>query len=97
MSNWIFMKPVDVDSEHIANIFFESLPNSKKLKKLKVGERVRILIKKEQFKKEFEKSWTDEIFIVSKVKNTNPVTYLIRDQGGEEIVGGFYAEELQSV
>ena len=93
----IGMKPVDVDSEHIANIFFESLPNSKKLKKFKVGERVRILIKKEQFKKEFEKSWTDEIFVVSKVKNTNPVTYLIRDQGGEEIVGGFYTEELQSV
>ena len=51
-----------IDSEHIANIFFESSPNSKKLKKFKVGERVRILIKKEQFKKEFEKRWTEDFF-----------------------------------
>ena len=93
----IEMKPADVDEEHIANIFFKSIPNSKKVKKFKVGERVRILIKKEQFKKEFEKSWTEEIFIIKKIQNTNPITYIIEDQAGEEIIGGFYAEELQQI
>ena len=93
----IGMKPVDVDSEHVANLFYDNLPTSKKLKKFMVGERVRILIKKDQFKKEFEPSWTEETFIIEKIQNTNPITYLIKDQSGEKIIGAFYAEELQSV
>ena len=93
----IDMKPVDVDEEHIANIFFKSIPNYRKMIKLKTGDRVRLLLKKKQFKKEFEKSWTDEIFTVKKVQKTNQITYLIEDEEGEDILGGFYAEELQKV
>ena len=93
----IDMKPADVDKEHVANIFYKAIPDSKKTVKFITGERVRILIKKDQFKKEFEKSWTEEIFKIKKIKKTNPVTYIIEDQTGEEIIGGFYAEELQSV
>ena len=93
----IDMKPADVDKEHIANIFYKSIPDWRKIKRFNVGERVRILIKKEQFKKEFEKSWTEEIFRIKKIQNTNPITYVIEDQINEEIIGGFYAEELQSV
>ena len=47
----IKMKPADVDEEHIANIFFNSLPNFKKTIKFSNGDRVRILIKKNQFAK----------------------------------------------
>ena len=93
----IDMKPAEVDQEHIANLFFKSISDSKKSKKFIVGDSVRILIKKDLFKKEFEKSWTDEIFLINKVQNTNPITYLIKDHIGEDILGGFYAEELQSV
>ena len=91
----IKMKPADVDEEHIANIFFNSLPNLKKTIKFSNGDSVRILIKKNQFAKEFEKSWSEEIFKIKRIQNTNPITYLIEDLDGEDIIGGFYTEELQ--
>ena len=93
----IKMKPADVDEEHIANIFFNSLPNLKKTIKFSNGDRVRILIKKNQFAKEFEKSWSEEIFKIKRIQNTNPTTYLIEDLDGEDIIGGFYTEELQAL
>ena len=93
----IKMKPADVDEEHIANIFFKSLPNLKKTIKFSNGDRVRILIKKNQFAKEFEKSWSEEIFKIKRIQNTNPITYLIEDLDGEDIIGGFYTEELQAL
>ena len=93
----IKMKPADVDEEHIANIFFNSLPNLKKTIKFSNGDRVRILIKKNQFAKEFEKSWSEEIFKIKIIQNTNPITYLIEDLDGEDIIGGFYTEELQAL
>ena len=93
----IKMKPADVDEEHIANIFFNSLPNLKKTIKFSNGDRVRILIKKNQFAKEFEKSWSEEIFKIKRIQNTNPITYLIEDLEGEDIIGGFYTEELQAL
>ena len=93
----IKMKPADVDNEHIANLFFNSIPDSKKTKKFKVSARVRILIKKDKFAKEFEKSWTTEVFRIKKIQNTNPTTYLLEDQRGEDIIGGFYVEELQAL
>ena len=93
----IKMKPADVDEEHIANIFFNSLPNLKKTIKFSNGDRVRILIKKNQFAKEFEKSWSEEIFKIKRIQNTNPITYLIEDLDGEDIIEGFYTEELQAL
>ena len=93
----IKMKPADVDEEHIANIFLNSLPNLKKTIKFSNGDRVRILIKKNQFAKEFEKSWSEEIFKIKRIQNTNPITYLIEDLDGEDIIGGFYTEELQAL
>ena len=93
----IKMKPADVDEEHIANIFFNSLSNLKKTIKFSNGDRVRILIKKNQFAKEFEKSWSEEIFKIKRIQNTNPITYLIEDLDGEDIIGGFYTEELQAL
>ena len=93
----IKMKPADIDEEHIANIFFNSLPNLKKTIKFSNGDRVRILIKKNQFAKEFEKSWSEEIFKIKRIQNTNPITYLIEDLDGEDIIGGFYTEELQAL
>ena len=34
-------------------------------------------------------------FVISKIKNTVPWTYLINDFNGEEITGSFYEKELQ--
>ena len=38
---------------------------------------------------------SEEIFVIRKVKNTVPWTYVITDLNGEEIVGSFYEKELQ--
>ena len=36
-----------------------------------------------------------EVFVINKVKNTVPLTYLIKILNGEEIIGTFYKSELQ--
>ena len=36
-----------------------------------------------------------KVFIISKIKNTVPWTYIINDLNGEEIIGKFYEKELQ--
>ena len=40
-------------------------------------------------------NWSEEVFVIKKVKNTVPWTYIISDLNGEEIVGTFYGNELQ--
>ena len=40
-------------------------------------------------------NWSEEVFIVSKIKNTVAWTYVINDLNGEEIIGTFYEKELQ--
>ena len=41
----------------------------------KVGDRVRIFKKKRTFEKGFTPNWTEELFIVSEVRLTKPITY----------------------
>ena len=45
--------------------------------------------------KGYTSNWSEEVFIISKVKNTVPWTYVINDLNGEEIIGSFYEKELQ--
>ena len=40
-------------------------------------------------------NWSEEVFVIKKVKNTVPWTYIISDLKGEKIVGTFYEKELQ--
>ena len=37
----------------------------------------------------------EEAFVVSKIKNAVPWTYVINHLSGEEIIGSFYEKELQ--
>ena len=39
--------------------------------------------------------WSEEIFVISKIKNTVPWTYIINNLNGEKITGSFYQKELQ--
>lgn len=63
--------------------------------KFKIGDRVRIVKKKDQFADKYSHNWSREIFRVSQVMSTAPVTYKITDAAGEEIIGSFYEKELQ--
>ena len=63
--------------------------------KFSVGDKVRISKKKKTFEKGYTTRWTEEIFTITEVKRTSPVTYKIADLNGEEITGTFYEPELQ--
>ncbi|XP_056645808.1 uncharacterized protein LOC130451034 [Diorhabda sublineata] len=64
-------------------------------RKLNVGDIVRISKAKHAFEKGYTPNFTTELFKITKVKITNPVTYLIEDMNGSPIRGCFYEEELQ--
>ena len=63
--------------------------------KFSVGDEVRISKKKKTFEKGYTTRWTEEIFTITEIQNTNPITYKIADHQGEEIDGTFYEPELQ--
>ena len=62
--------------------------------KFKVGDKVRIYKYKSAFEKGYTTKWSDEIFEIISVNNTNPYTYTLKDLDGENIIGSFYNEEL---
>ena len=63
--------------------------------KFKIGDRVRISKYKNIFAKGYMPNWSEEVFVIKKVENTVPWTYVIDDLNGEEIIGSFYEKELQ--
>ena len=63
--------------------------------KFSVGDRVRITKKKKDFEKRYTTRWTEEIFTIKEIQNTDPITYKLEDLEGEEIKGTFYEPELQ--
>ena len=42
-------------------------------------------------------NWSEEVLIISEIKNTVPWTYVINDLNGEKIIGIFYEKELQKI
>jgi hypothetical protein len=63
--------------------------------KFSVGDKVRITKMHTVFKKSYLPLWTEELFEISAIQYTNPITYKIKDLNGEEIKGTFYEQELQ--
>ena len=63
--------------------------------KFSIGDNVRITKKKDMFDKGYTQRWTEEVFKISKIQLTIPVTYKITDYYGKEIQGSFYEQELQ--
>ena len=41
------------------------------------------------------RNWSEEIFVIRKIQNTVPWTYLINDLSGEKVMGSFYEKEFQ--
>ena len=88
----IKMKPTDVKPDFHAEYNVDS---NEKDPKFQVDDRVRISKYKNIFAKGYTPNWSEEVFVISKIKNTAPWTYVISDLNGEEIVGTFYVKELQ--
>ena len=60
--------------------------NNKENTKFNVGDHVRISKYKNIFAKGYVSNWSDDIFVITKVKNTFLWIYVISDLNGEEIV-----------
>lgn len=92
------MKPVDVNKKNEKKLLSTAYNNIKMVdltNKFKVGDLVRISKAKHVFEKGFLPNWTTELFKISQIKLTNPVSYLLEDQQGRPIKGAFYRQELQ--
>ena len=89
----IKMKLADVKDNTYIDVKKEI--NNNKNRKFKVGDHVRISNYKNIFAKGYMPNWSEEIFIIKKIKNTVSQTYFINDLNGEEIIGTFYEKELQ--
>ena len=54
-------------------------------KRFKIGDHVRISKYKNVFSKGYTPNWSEEVFVIRKIQNTVPWTYLINDLNVEEI------------
>jgi len=63
--------------------------------KYKIDDRVRISKYKHVFSKGYTPNWTTEIFTISKILPTNPVTYKLKDESNNTIHGCFYGQEIK--
>ena len=86
------MRPIDIRDDSFAEYNEES---NEKDPKFEVGDHVRISKYKNIFAKGYTPNWSEEIFVVKKIKNTVPWTYEINDLNKKLIIGSFYGKELQ--
>ncbi|KAL9952549.1 hypothetical protein ACROYT_G039818 [Oculina patagonica] len=76
------------------NLYGDMEPLSAK-PKFKVGDKVRISkYKRIVFDKGYTPNWSEEMFVITKIQHTNPITYKLKDLRDEEIQGSFYEPEL---
>ena len=86
------MKPVDVKS----NAYIDSSNETNNANpKCKIGDIVRISKYKNISAKRYTPNWSEEIFVIKKVKNTVPCIYVINDLNGEKKFQTYFKNELQ--
>ena len=94
------MKPIDASKKKNEGVVYLNLlrgeKNVRMESKFKIGDKVRISkYKRKLFDKGYTSNWSEEVFIISKINPTNPVTYQLKDVNNKEIKGSFYELELQ--
>jgi len=93
----IGMAPVEVGPHNEDRVRARLYPLKPKMFKWKynVGNRVRIAMQRQSFRKEYLGKWSQEIFEIASRLPTTPVMYELRDLSGELIKGRFYEPEIQ--
>ena len=86
------MNPIDAKYNFYAeyNVDFNA-----KDPKFKKGDHVKISKQKNIFAKGYAPNWSEEVFVISKIKNIVLWTYIINDLNGEHIVGTFYKKNCR--
>ena len=88
----IKIKPIDVTGDSYAD-YNEDF--NKKYPKFNISDHLRISTYKNVFAKGYAPNWSEEVFVVTKIKTTVSWTYVFSDLNGEEITGRFYEKEFQ--
>ena len=83
----IKIKPIDVTGDSYAEF---NKDFNKKDPKFKVGDHARTSKYKNIFNKRYTPNWSEELFVVNKIKNAVPWTYVVSDLNEERITGSFY-------
>ena len=96
----IKMTPIDASKKKNEltvwrNLYPDRYKTNNLTPKFSVGDEVRITKKKKVFEKGYTTRWTEEIFTIKEIQNTDPITYKLEDLQEEEIKGTFYEPELQ--
>jgi hypothetical protein len=93
------MAPSEVGVQNESIVRRRLYPSIKLTRKwrYKIGQTVRIKQSKRVFKKGYEPSWTEEIFVIASLFPSDPPTYILKDLAGEVIKGKFYEEEIQPI
>ena len=84
--------------QHVYQALYDRILVKKKrptTPRFKVGDYVRMSIRKGQFEKGYTINWTKAVYTVNSVKDTTPVTYTLKDLRGDVVAGTFYEQELQ--
>lgn len=96
----IGMTPNEVNSKNAELVLKRIKKNTRvKVEKMKprkfhVNDKVRISKYKGIFTKKYLPNWTNEVFTVYKVQPTIPETYILKDNKGNLLQGGFYGHEI---
>ena len=88
----IKMKPIDVTSDYFPE---NNVDFNEKDSKFRFGDRVRISKYKNIFAKGYTQNWSEEVFVISKIKNTVLWNYVISNLNGAKIDETFCEKELQ--
>ena len=92
IAHTIKMKPLDVKPDSYAEY---NVASNEKDAKFKVGDHGRIWKYKNIFAKEYAPNWSEEDFVIRKIKKTVPWANVIINLNREEVLRTFYEEDLQ--
>ena len=96
----IGMKPLEVKPSNELKVWkrlYKTTRQRVKPPKLRKGDKVRLNKKHRPFKKEYLPGWTEEVFLVTKVRRLPIPSYKVSEWDGTPIKGTFYEQDLQKV
>ena len=96
----IGMKPLEVKPSNELKVWkrlYKTTQQRVKLLKLCKGDKVRLNKKHRPFKTEYLPGWTEEVFLVTKVRRRPIPSYKVSEWDGTPIKGTFYEQDLQKV
>ena len=97
----IGMRPIDVSPENRDQVYKRLYPgrNLTVVCRLKVGDKVRKVLEKDlRFDKGYTANWSQEVYIIDSVRQSNSVCYYkIKHLDNQPVPGSFYYQQLNLV